>query len=87
MRQAARLTPSTGPSQGSCIMRLRRLRCVCSLEQGRVEQKRDSSLKAQTRCVRAFPDAQGFALSSVEGRVAIEYLDMDPSAQVRGFRI
>ena len=41
---------------------------LCSLEQGRVEQKRDSSLKAQTRSVRAFPDAQGFALSSVEGR-------------------
>ena len=56
----------------------------CSLEQGRVEQKRDSSLKAQTRCVRAFPDAQGFALSSVEGRVAIEYLDMDPAQQVCG---
>ena len=51
-----------------------------------MEQKRDSSLKAQTRCVRAFPDAQGFALSSVEGRVAIEYLDMDPSAQVRALQ-
>ena len=53
------------------------------LEQGLSEQKRDSSLKAQTRCVRAFPDATGFAVSSVEGRVAIEYLDLDEATQVR----
>lgn len=58
--------------------------CVCnSLEAGRPEQERDSSLKYQTRCVRCFPDATGFALSSVEGRVAMEYFDMSDSAQVR----
>ena len=38
-------------------------------------QNRESSLKYQTRAVRLFPDGKGMALSSIEGRVAIEYLD------------
>ena len=54
-----------------------------SLEAGRPEQKRESSLKFQTRCVRCFPDATGYALSSVEGRVAMEYFDPSDSAQAR----
>lgn len=33
------------------------------------EQKRDSSLKYQTRCIRAFPNKQGYVLSSIEGTV------------------
>ena len=33
-----------------------------------------SQLKAQTRCVRCFADGVGYAISSVDGRVAIEYL-------------
>jgi len=36
---------------------------------------RESSLKYQTRTLRLFPDGTGFALGSIEGRVAIEYLD------------
>ncbi|KAL7539021.1 hypothetical protein ACHAWF_006273 [Thalassiosira exigua] len=36
---------------------------------------RESSLKYQTRCVRFFPDGQGIAAGSIEGRVAVEYLD------------
>ena len=36
---------------------------------------RESSLKYQTRCVRFFSDATGIAVGSIEGRVAIEYLD------------
>jgi cell cycle arrest protein BUB3 len=36
---------------------------------------RDSSLKYQTRCVRFFPNGSGMAVGSIEGRVAIEYLD------------
>mmetsp|Transcript_61418 Transcript_61418/g.73878 ORF Transcript_61418/g.73878 Transcript_61418/m.73878 type:complete len:370 (+) Transcript_61418:45-1154(+) len=39
------------------------------------QQNRESSLKYQTRAVRLFPDGKGMALSSIEGRVAIEYLD------------
>jgi cell cycle arrest protein BUB3 len=49
------------------------------------EQIRESSLQHQTRCVRAFPDATGYALSSVEGRVAIEYFDPSPDAQARKY--
>lgn len=40
------------------------------------EQRRVSSLKFQTRCVRVFPDKNGYAVGSVEGRVAVEYFDM-----------
>jgi cell cycle arrest protein BUB3 len=36
---------------------------------------RESSLKFQTRCARLMPNEKGFTLSSVEGRVAVEYLD------------
>ncbi len=54
-----------------------------SLESGRPEQERESSLKFQTRCVRCFPDATGYALSSVEGRVAMEYFDASDSVQAR----
>ena len=39
------------------------------------EQRRLSSLKFQTRCVRVFPDQEGYAVGSVEGRVAVEYFD------------
>lgn len=45
------------------------------------QQRRESSLKHQTRCIRTFPDGTGYALSSVEGRVAIEYFD--PSDEVQ----
>jgi len=37
-------------------------------------QNRESSLKYQTRCIRFFPDATGFAMGSIEGRVAVEYI-------------
>lgn len=37
--------------------------------------ERESSLKYQTRCVKFFPDGTGIAVGSIEGRVAIEYLD------------
>lgn len=49
------------------------------------EQVRQSSLKYQTRCIRCFPDGRGYALSSVEGRVAIEYFDDAPEAQAQKF--
>lgn len=37
------------------------------------------SLKYQTRCIAAHP--RGYALGSVEGRVAMEYFDTSPEAQ------
>lgn len=33
-------------------------------------QKRESSLKYQTRCIKCFPSRQGFVLSSIEGELA-----------------
>ncbi|KAJ8365558.1 hypothetical protein SKAU_G00143890 [Synaphobranchus kaupii] len=48
---------------------------------GYVQQRRESSLKYQTRSIRAFPNKQGYVLSSIEGRVAVEYLD--PSLEVQ----
>ncbi|XP_023170843.1 mitotic checkpoint protein BUB3 [Drosophila hydei] len=47
--------------------------------------KRESSLKYQTRCIRLFPNKEGYVMSSIEGRVAVEYLDHDPEVQRRKF--
>jgi len=46
-----------------------------------VQQRRESSLKFQTRCIQTFPNKQGYVLSSIEGRVAVEYFD--PSVEVQ----
>ncbi|KAK9814607.1 hypothetical protein WJX72_008544 [[Myrmecia] bisecta] len=56
-----------------------------SPEQQRPEQHRESSLKYQMRCIRCFPDGTGFALSSVEGRVAIEYFDQSEAVQAKKY--
>jgi len=47
---------------------------------------RESSLKYQTRCLRCFPDDLGFAVGSIEGRVAIEYFDADMEAKKYAFK-
>lgn len=44
-------------------------------------QRRESSLKYQTRTVRCSPDGDGYASTSIEGRVAVEFFD--PSADVQ----
>ncbi|KAL0490427.1 mitotic checkpoint protein BUB3 [Acrasis kona] len=44
-------------------------------------QKRESALKYQTRCIKCSLDGTGYALSSIEGRVAIEYFDPSPQVQ------
>ena len=36
-------------------------------------ERKESPLKYQTRCVRIFPDLSGYALGSIEGRVALEH--------------
>lgn len=51
------------------------------LESGQPEVARESSLKYQTRCLAAYPDGRGYALGSVEGRVAMEVFDSRPEAQ------
>jgi len=55
---------------------------------GKEELQRDSSLKYQTRCIRCFPggeEPQGYVVSSIEGRVAVEYLDPSPEVQRRKY--
>lgn len=49
------------------------------------EQRRLSSLKFQTRCIRAFPDQSGYALSSTEGRISMEIFDPSPQAQAKKY--
>eukprot|EP00092_Neocalanus_flemingeri_P017517 GFUD01018950.1.p1 GENE.GFUD01018950.1~~GFUD01018950.1.p1 ORF type:complete len:329 (+),score=106.20 GFUD01018950.1:65-1051(+) len=49
------------------------------------QQKRESSLKYQTRCVSCFPNKSGYVLSSIEGRVAVEYLDPAAEAQKKKY--
>jgi len=48
-------------------------------------QQRDSLLKYQTRCLRIFPNKQGYVLSSIEGRVAVEYFDPNPEIQKKKY--
>lgn len=48
-------------------------------------QKRESNLKYQTRAIRCFPNKQGFVLSSIEGRVAVEYFDTNPEVQKKKY--
>ena len=54
-------------------------------EQPAPEQDRESSLNFQSRCVRCFPDGHGYAMSSVEGRVAMEYFDTSEAVQAKKY--
>lgn len=51
--------------------------------QGKILQKRESSLSSQTRDIICFPDGNGYAHTSIEGRVAIEYFG--PKSQEKRF--
>ena len=57
----------------------------CTIFAGYVQQKRESSLKFQTRFLECFPNRQGYVLSSIEGRVAVEYLDPSPEVQKKKY--
>lgn len=50
-----------------------------------VQQRRESSLKYQTRMIKCFPNKQGYVLSSIEGRVAVEYFDPSPEVQKKKY--
>lgn len=54
-------------------------------QMGQAEQVRESSLMHQTRCIRSFPNGAGYALSSIEGRVAIEFFDPSPAVQKKKY--
>lgn len=56
-----------------------------ALEGGQPEQRRESSLKFQTRCLRCYPDGAGYALASVEGRVAMEFFGLSEEEQARKY--
>lgn len=43
--------------------------------------ERESLLKYQTRCIEAFANRGGYVVGSIEGRVAVEYLDPSPEVQ------
>jgi cell cycle arrest protein BUB3 len=47
----------------------------------KLTQKRESSLKYQTRCIKCFNDNSGYALGSIEGRCAMEYFDPSEKTQ------
>lgn len=48
-------------------------------------QRRESSLKFMTRCVACMPNDDGYASSSIEGRVAVEWFDPSPESQARKY--
>eukprot|EP01117_Protostelium_nocturnum_P004846 TRINITY_DN1757_c0_g1_i1.p1 TRINITY_DN1757_c0_g1~~TRINITY_DN1757_c0_g1_i1.p1 ORF type:complete len:329 (+),score=101.50 TRINITY_DN1757_c0_g1_i1:1147-2133(+) len=48
-------------------------------------QKRESSLKYQTRTVSCNPNGSGYVLGSIEGRVAVEYFDPQPEIQSKKY--
>ncbi|KAJ1550345.1 mitotic spindle checkpoint protein Bub3 [Nowakowskiella sp. JEL0078] len=48
-------------------------------------QRRESSLKYMTRTVRCMPNGDGYAISSVEGRVAVEYFDSSSVIQAKKY--
>ncbi|KAL8283306.1 hypothetical protein RQP46_005716 [Phenoliferia psychrophenolica] len=56
-------------------------------KKGEVEpwQKRESSLKFMTRAVRCMPNDDGYATTSIEGRVAVEFFDPASSAQAKKY--
>ncbi|GKC62630.1 mitotic checkpoint protein BUB3.1 [Tanacetum coccineum] len=49
------------------------------------EQRRESSLKYQTRCVRCCPNGTGYALSSMEGHVVMEFFELTEAGQSKKY--
>lgn len=48
-------------------------------------QKRESSLKFMTRAVACMPNDAGYATSSIEGRVAVEWFEDSEASQARKY--
>lgn len=49
-------------------------------------QQRESSLKFMTRAVACMPDGSGFATSSIEGRVGVEWFDPEEQKKTYAFK-
>jgi len=54
--------------------------------QPREHQRKESPLKYQSRCVTCFPDASGYAVGSIEGRVGIQYIQKTPNRDSFAFK-
>ncbi|KAG8906635.1 hypothetical protein FRB99_006423 [Tulasnella sp. 403] len=48
-------------------------------------QRRESSLRFMTKTLACMADGKGFAISSVEGRVSVDYFDPSPEAQAQRY--
>jgi len=48
-------------------------------------QKRESSLKFMTRVIKCMPNGEGYASSSIEGRVAVEFFNSSEESQKRKY--
>lgn len=48
-------------------------------------QQRESSLRYLTRAIASMPNDSGYATSSIEGRVAVEWFEDTPEAQARKY--
>ncbi|KAI9226396.1 MAG: mitotic checkpoint protein BUB3-like protein [Piptocephalis tieghemiana] len=49
------------------------------------EQRRESSLRYQTRSLRCMPSGEGYASGSIEGRVSVEFFDPDQEIQAKKY--
>lgn len=74
--------PSTGTrlviataGRRTCFIDVRMNAIEQTVEHADMTLDRESTLKYQTRVCRFFPDGSGIAVGSIEGRVAIEFLD------------
>lgn len=52
----------------------------------REHSRKESPLKYQSRCISCFPDATGFAVGSIEGRVGIHYVQKVPGKDSFAFK-
>ncbi|PVG01361.1 WD40 repeat-like protein [Serendipita vermifera] len=48
-------------------------------------QERESSLRFMTRALACMPNGEGYALASIEGRVAVEYFDTSSAAPAKAY--
>lgn len=53
---------------------------------GYVQQRRESSLKYQTRCIRTFPNKQGYVLSSIEGSTSSFFIAFASIFKISNFK-
>ncbi|KII74388.1 Mitotic checkpoint protein BUB3 [Thelohanellus kitauei] len=59
---------------------------IWDLRNPRTPVKRDSSLKYQTRKVECFSTKEGYVVASIEGRVAVEFFDLENQSRKFAFK-